>query len=216
MLNYTFRDEALLTQALTHRSLGNSNNERLEFLGDAILGFVIAEALFKKFPDAKEGDLTRLRAYLVKGERLAEIATGMQLQDALILGPGELKSGGWRRKSVLANTLEALLGAIFLDSDFDSCRQAILELYQSYLEKIEIADVKKDAKTRLQEYLQSRQLNTPAYTVIKQSGTPHSPKFEVMCRIDELDEEITAEGTSKRRAEQAAAEKALEKLLSSQ
>ena len=158
MLNYTFRDEALLTQALTHRSLGNSNNERLEFLGDAILGFVIAEALFKKFPDAKEGDLTRLRAYLVKGERLAEIATGMQLQDALILGPGELKSGGWRRKSVLANTLEALLGAIFLDSDFDSCRQAILELYQSYLEKIEIADVKKDAKTRLQEYLQSRQL----------------------------------------------------------
>lgn len=209
MFNYEFNDDELLKQALTHRSLGNNNNERLEYLGDAILGFVIADALFRKFPDASEGELTRLRAYLVKGERLAEIANQHKLQDAINLGPGELKSGGWRRKSVLANSLEAILGAIFLDSDFASCQHVVLELYKPYLDSINISDIKKDAKTRLQEHLQSRQLNTPVYKIINQTGSPHAPHFQVSCQVDSLDDEILAEGKSRRKAEQAAAEKAL-------
>lgn len=209
MFNYDFNDNNLLQQALTHRSLGNNNNERLEFLGDAVLGSVVAAALFRKFPEANEGDLTRLRAHLVKGERLAEIANQHGLQDMINLGPGELKSGGWRRQSVLANTLEAILGAIFLDSDFESCQRVILHLYQPYLETINIDDIQKDAKTRLQEYLQSRQLNTPVYKLISQTGSPHNPHFKVSCHVENLDQEIIAEGKSKRKAEQAAAEKAL-------
>ncbi len=209
MFNYDFNDNNLLQQALTHRSLGNNNNERLEFLGDAVLGSVIAAALFRKFPDANEGDLTRLRAYLVKGERLAEIAGQHGLQDMINLGPGELKSGGWRRKSVLANTLEAILGAIFLDSDFESCQRVILHLYHPYLETINIDDIQKDAKTRLQEYLQSRQLNTPVYKLVSQTGSPHNPHFKVSCHIENLGHEVIAEGKSKRKAEQAAAEQAL-------
>lgn len=209
MFNYEFNNDDLLTQALTHRSLGNNNNERLEYLGDAILGFVIADALFRKFPDASEGDLTRLRAHLVKGERLAEIASEHKLQDKINLGPGELKSGGWRRKSVLANSFEAILGAIFLDSDFNSCQRVILHLYQPYLDTIHTSDIKKDAKTRLQEHLQSRQKNTPAYKIISQTGSPHDPHFKVSCQIEGLAEEILAEGKSRRKAEQAAAEIAL-------
>lgn len=212
MFSYDFIDEQLLQQALTHRSLGNNNNERLEFLGDAILGFVIAEALFQKFPGANEGDLTRLRAYLVKGERLAEIANQHGLQDKINLGPGELKSGGWRRKSVLANTFEAILGAVFLDSNFVSCQRVILDLYQPYLENIKIDDIQKDAKTRLQEFLQSRQLSTPEYKLISQTGSPHNPHFTVCCVIEHLELEVIAEGNSKRKAEQAAAEKALQQI----
>ena len=213
MFNYEFNDDELLKQALTHRSLGNHNNERLEYLGDAILGFIIADALYRRFPDASEGELTRLRAHLVKGERLAEIANNHNLQDAINLGPGELKSGGWRRKSVLANSLEAIIGAIFLDSDFVSCQRVVLELYQPYLESIDISDIKKDAKTRLQEHLQSRQLNTPIYTIINQTGSPHNPHFQVSCQVESLDQEILAEGKSRRKAEQIAAEKALLILL---
>ncbi len=199
----------MFEQALTHRSLGNKNNERLEYLGDSILGFVIAEYLYHRFPDSSEGLLTRLRASLVKGEKLAEIAREIQLSDKLKLGTGELKSGGWRRDSILADTLEALIGAVYLDSDFESCRTFIFELYQSHLERIDLSEIKKDAKTELQEYLQSRKQETPSYEVIKESGSSHQPEFTVSCKVDLLDEDIVAKGTSKRKAEQAAAKKAI-------
>ena len=201
-----------MQQALTHRSLGNNNNERLEFLGDAILGFVIAEALYQQYPEASEGQLTRLRAHLVKGERLAEIARTIELQENLKLGQGELKSGGWRRDSVLANTLEAIIGAIYLDSDFIACRTFIISLYQAYLAELNLNDIKKDPKTELQEYLQAHKQQKPVYKVINESGSPHKPTFKVTCMVDALDMEIVAEGTSKRKAEQQAARQALEKL----
>ena len=194
--------------------MGSCNNERLEYLGDAVLGFVIAEALYKKFPDADEGQLTRLRSQLVKGERLAEISNELELQSKLNVGPGELKSGGWRRQSVLANTLEAIIGAIYIDSNFLSCKTIILELYKPYLDKIDLSDIKKDAKTELQEYLQSRHINVPDYSVVKESGSSHSPVFQVECKVDTLDKAVFAEGSSKRKAEQAAAKKVLEILLS--
>jgi ribonuclease III len=199
----------LLEQALTHRSLGNNNNERLEYLGDAILGFVIADIIYRKFSDASEGELTRLRSSLVKGEKLAEIGRDIQLSNELKLGPGELKSGGWRRDSILANTIEALIGAVYLDSGIESCRNFILGLYQSHLENIDPTDIKKDAKSQLQEYLQSRKQDVPSYEVIEESGTSHHPEFTVSCKVDLLDELIIAKGTSKRRAEQSAAEKAM-------
>jgi ribonuclease III len=199
----------LLEQALTHRSFGNNNNERLEYLGDAILGFVIADIIYRKFPDAAEGELTRLRASLVKGEKLAEIGRELQLSNRLKLGTGELKSGGWRRDSILANTIEALIGAVYLDSDIETCRVFIHNLYQSHLENIDPADLKKDAKSHLQEYLQSRKSNVPTYEVLEESGTSHQPEFTVSCEVEFLDETIIAKGTSKRKAEQAAAEKAI-------
>jgi ribonuclease III len=198
-----------LTLALTHRSLGNNNNERLEYLGDAILGFVIAEYIFEQFPESNEGDLTRLRASLVKGDKLAEIAKEIQLSEKLKLGTGELKSGGWRRNSILANTVEALIGAVYLDSDIESCRQFILSLYQNHLDNIDPSDIKKDAKTRLQEYLQSHKQAVPTYEVINESGTSHQPEFTVSCEVNLIEEPIIAKGTSKRKAEQAAAKKAI-------
>jgi len=197
----------LLEQALTHRSIGNNNNERLEYLGDAILGFVIADIIYQKFPEASEGELTRVRASLVKGEKLAEISREIQLASEIKLGTGELKSGGWRRDSILANTLEALIGAIYLDSNIESCRSVILNLYQSHLENIDPADIKKDAKSQLQEYLQSRKQNVPDYEVIDEFGSSHQPEFTVSCKIDLFDDVVIAKGTSKRKAEQAAAEK---------
>ncbi len=197
----------MLERALTHRSIGNNNNERLEYLGDAILGFVIADIIYKKFPKASEGELTRLRASLVKGEKLAEIGRDIQLANEIKLGTGELKSGGWRRDSILANTLEALIGAVYLDSDIESCRNVILNLYQSHLENIDPADIKKDAKSRLQEYLQSRKHNIPDYEIIDEHGSSHQPEFTVSCKIDLFDEAVIAKGKSKRRAEQAVAEK---------
>jgi ribonuclease III len=204
----------LLEQALTHRSIGNNNNERLEYLGDAILGFVIADIIYQKFPKASEGELTRLRASLVKGEKLAEISRDIQLANEIKLGTGELKSGGWRRDSILANTLEALIGAVYLDSDIDSCRRVILKLYQSHLKDIDPADIKKDAKSQLQEYLQSRKQNVPDYEIIDEHGSSHQPEFTVSCKIDLLDEAIIAKGASKRKAEQAAAEKIIAMLES--
>ncbi len=198
-----------MEQALTHRSLGNNNNERLEYLGDAILGFVIADIIYCKFSDASEGELTRLRASLVKGEKLAEIGRDIQLSNELKLGLGELKSGGWRRDSILANTVEALIGAVYLDSGIESCRNFILGLYQSHLENIDPTDIKKDAKSQLQEYLQSRKQDVPVYEVVEESGTSHHPEFTVSCKVDLLDELVIAKGTSKRKAEQSAAEKAM-------
>ena len=204
-----------MEQALTHRSLGNSNNERLEYLGDSILGLVITEYIYHQFPTANEGDLTRLRASLVKGEKLAEIAKETSLSDKIKLGTGELKSGGWRRDSILANTVEAIIGAVYLDSNFETCRDFILELYKSHLNNIHPDDIKKDAKTLLQEYLQSIKQDVPEYKTVKETGSSHQPEFTVSCKLNMIDEPILATGSSKRKAEQAAAEKAMQQLKSS-
>ncbi len=185
-------------------------------MGDAILGFIITDALYQKFPTASEGELTRLRASLVKGEKLAVIGREIQLQNEIKLGAGELKSGGWRRDSILANTLEALIGAIYLDSNIESCRKFILNLYKSHLDKIDTADIKKDAKTQLQEHLQSRNENVPVYEVISEVGSSHEPEFTVSCKVDSIEEVILAKGKSKRKAEQAVAKKVITMLLSNE
>ena len=199
----------MLEQALTHRSIGNNNNERLEYLGDAILGFVITDIIYQQFPTASEGELTRLRATLVKGEKLAEISREIQLSNQIKLGTGELKSGGWRRDSILANTLEALIGAVYLDSGIERCREFILNLYKTHLDNVNPADIKKDAKTQLQEYLQSRTQSVPEYKVISETGSSHEPEFTVSCKIDLFDEAVIATGKSKRKAEQAVAKQVI-------
>ncbi len=199
----------MLEQALTHRSIGNNNNERLEYLGDAILGFVITDIIYQQFPTASEGELTRLRASLVKGEKLAEISREIQLSNQIKLGTGELKSGGWRRDSILANTLEALIGAVYLDSGIERCREFILNLYKTHLDNVNPADIKKDAKTQLQEYLQSRTQSVPEYKVISETGSSHEPEFTVSCKIDLFDEAVIATGKSKRKAEQAVAKQVI-------
>jgi ribonuclease-3 len=158
--------------------------------------------------------LTRLRASLVKGEKLAEIGREMQLSNEIKLGTGELKSGGWRRDSILANTVEALIGAVFLDSDIETCRGFILDLYKTHLDNIDPANIKKDAKTQLQEYLQSRKQNVPEYTIISEVGSSHEPEFTVSCKIDSFDEAVIAKGKSKRKAEQAVAKKVIAMLAS--
>lgn len=208
--NYSFQDSSLLDTALTHRSAGSNNNERLEFLGDAILGFVIAEALFERFPDAEEGTLTRLRASLVKRETLAGIARELDLGSYLKLGSGERKTGGWRRDSILSNTLEAVIGAIYLDSELNSCRSFILSLFEERLKSIKPGMVGKDPKTTLQEFLQERHLSLPAYRVIEEEGEPHQRLFIVHCDVECLDEPVVGQGRSKRNAEQAAARNALD------
>ncbi len=209
---YTFKNGALLETALTHRSAEGSNNERLEYLGDAILNFVIAEALYQALPRAPEGVLTRLRASLVKRETLADIGRELELGHVIRLGGGEKKSGGWRRDSILANTVEALLGAIYLDSDLPVCRAAILRVFSSRLASLPDQDQAKDPKTTLQEFLQARHLPLPAYRVIEEAGEAHERLFRVECLVADLDTPVIAEGRSKRNAEQAAASMALERL----
>ena len=204
-LIYDFKDSALLTRALTHRSFGAPHNERLEFLGDALLGLVIAEVLYIRFPSADEGQLTRARATLVNRDSLAEIAAEKSLGTHLRLGEGELKSGGWRRTSILANTLEALVGAIYLDGGFDACRDAILQWFASRLAVIDPTATAKDSKTRLQEYLQGRQLSLPIYRTAEVSGPPHAQEFAVECVVDGVTTPICAMGRSRRDAEQEAA-----------
>ncbi|WP_417224994.1 ribonuclease III [Amphritea sp.] len=211
-LGYQFKDESMIELALTHRSHGKRNNERLEFLGDSILNFVIAEALYRRFPEAKEGQLSRLRAQLVKGETLAELAREMKLGDYLRLGSGELKSGGYRRDSILADAVEAIIGAIYLDSDMDSCRPYILGWYQSRLEQTSLLDTQKDSKTRLQEFLQSRRAPLPDYELLSVSGEAHQQTFEIRCAVALLDQPTDGKGSSRRQAEQNAAKKALDKL----
>lgn len=216
-LNYQFRNVQLLQTALTHRSAGNPNNERLEFLGDALLGMVIAEALFHQFPKGSEGALTRLRASLVKRDTLAEIAQ-QQLklsdtqQDYLRLGSGEQKSGGWRRASILADAVEAIIGAVYLDSDMETCRQMVLGLFEARLKSLSLNSVNKDPKTRLQELLQAKQQPLPAYQVLHTEGESPNQYFTVQCEVSLLAEPVIGAGASRRRAEQAAAELALEKL----
>jgi ribonuclease-3 len=210
---YVFSDTGLLETALTHRSTGRHNNERLEFLGDAILGFVITEALYKIFPGEAEGILTRLRASLVKKETLADLARKLHIGSHVVLGPGERKSGGWRRDSILANTLESLIGAIYLDSGMPECRAFILALYDELLDQLSVADTGKDPKTVLQELLQARKLPLPVYHVVAEQGEAHRKVFTVTCEIAGLAALVTADGLSKRAAEQAAASEAL-KLIS--
>ncbi|MGI5308611.1 ribonuclease III [Rheinheimera sp. WS51] len=209
-LGYQFNDVALLEQALTHRSCKGQHNERLEYLGDAVLSLVIAETLFINFPKAREGDLTRMRAMLVKGVTLAEIAQELQLSEYLRLGPGELKSGGFRRESILADAVEAILGAIFLDSGMEACKERILYWFASRLTEITPGQ-QKDSKTLLQEYLQGLRLALPEYDVIATQGEAHKQTFTVRCTIAGMPP-FTASGSSRRKAEQDAANMALEKI----
>lgn len=211
-LGYVFRNKGLLTTALSHRSLGNDNNERLEYLGDALLGFIIAETLYQRYPQASEGDLTRLRATLVKGDTLARIARSLHLGDFVILGGGELKSGGWSRNSILANTLEAIIGAIYLDAGFTICRDNVLSLFADVIHAATPETLEKDPKTRLQEYLQSRQQQLPEYNVIRERGEAHARIFTIACVISDLNIAVQAEGRNKRSAEQSAAQLALAQL----
>lgn len=208
-LQVTFTDITLLQQALTHRSAASRNNERLEYLGDAILSFVIAEALFNRFPQVKEGKLSRLRASLVKGVTLAEIGRELRLGEVLILGPGELKSGGYRRESILADTVEAIFGALYQDSGLKAVKALILRLYEDRLSSIDVNEVVKDAKTRLQELLQSRKQPLPLYSVKEVKRADNEPLFEASCQVAILKKLIVAQGSSHRKAETIAAERAL-------
>lgn len=211
-LSYRFREPTLLQEALTHRSKGSANNERLEFLGDAILGFVIAETLYRRLPHATEGELSRYRASLVKMETLAELAREFSLGDHLHLGPGELKSGGFRRESILADAMEAIIGAIFLDSDVVTARDFVLRIFERRLAELPAPKTLKDPKTQLQEYLQARRLPLPEYEVVATEGSDHDQSFEVRCTVSMLAAPVTGRGTSRRKAEQGAAQKALEQL----
>ncbi len=211
-LGYTFKDENLLIQALTHRSAKGENNERLEFLGDSILGYIIARELFEKFPKASEGELTRMRSTLVRGVTLADIGRDFELGDCLILGPGELKSGGHRRESILEDAIEAIIGAVFLDSDMTQCRELVLRWFATRLDSTNPGVSQKDPKTRLQEYLQGRRLDLPNYEVIKTTGQSHNQEFTISCTAQGIKEAVIAKGTSRRKAEQAAAQKVLELL----
>jgi len=214
-LDYRFTDQQLLEEALTHRSRGANNYERLEFLGDSVLNLVVSSRLFELKPDASEGDLSRMRARLVRGESLADIASGLGLGKQLNLGEGEMKSGGFRRASILADAFEALLGAIFLDSDYASCRSVILDLFDPLIEKLPGIEELKDAKTRLQEWLQGRGRPLPEYTLLREEGADHVKKFHVQCTIADDGSAVEASGSSRRRAEQAAAAKVLKLLQAS-
>ena len=207
-----FSDESLLDLALTHRSAGGRNNERLEFLGDALINACVAEALYRRHGDLEEGDLSRLRANLVNQEALAEVARELDLGSHLTLGPGELKSGGFRRASILADALEALVGAVFLDAGFAAARDVVLKLLESRLASPPSTDSLKDAKTRLQEALQARDLPLPVYAVESVRGEPHRQTFHVSCTIGVLDICTQGEAASRRAAEQEAAGQALERI----
>ena len=211
-LNYAFQNPAYLKQALTHCSFCAENYERFEFLGDSILSFVIANELFHLFPAQSEGHLSRLRSFLVKGDMLAEIAKELSLGDFLYLGQGELKSGGFRRSSILADSLEAVFAAIFLDGGFSAASQAILSLYRSRLDDPHLNDCLKDAKTQLQEYLQAEKFALPEYTLIKVEGDEHDQVFHVTCSVDGMKHIAHGKGPSRRKAEQLAAKSLLEQL----
>lgn len=208
-LGYEFRDSSLLTLALTHRSYSGRNNERLEFLGDAVLNFVAGEALYHHFDQAREGQLSRLRARLVKGETLAVLARAMDLGEYLRLGSGELKSGGFRRESILADATEAIIGAIYLDAGMDVARERVLAWLEQEFASLTLVDTNKDAKTRLQEFLQSRGCELPQYEVVDIQGEPHCRTFHVECEVKLLDSKTSGQGGSRRIAEQVAAAAAL-------
>jgi ribonuclease III len=209
-LGHTFKDAALLQQALTHRSHSSLHNERLEFLGDSILNCVVASLLFERYSKIDEGDLSRLRANLVKQQSLYEIAQRLELSQFLRLGEGELKSGGFRRPSILADTLEALFGAIFLDAGFDMARKVIRSLYIPILDTVDPKTLGKDAKTLLQEFLQGKKIALPQYNVVATHGAAHNQEFEIECLVPKLDIQVFGNGGSRRAGEQAAAKLALE------
>ena len=211
-LDYQFVDAGLLELALTHRSSGSPNNERLEFLGDSVVNHVITEQLYRQFPHAREGELSRMRAALVKGETLAEVARELELDDYVLLGPGELKSGARRRDSIMADTFEAVLGAMLLDAGLQPCRERVLQWFQSRLTLASPEYLDKDPKTRLQEYLQQRGKSRPEYSVVQVSGEDHDSRFLVNCMLEDYELSIQGRGTSRRRAEQEAAAVALERL----
>ncbi len=210
--SHRFADPGLLQQALTHRSAGAPHNERFEFLGDSIVNLLVAEVLFQRWPKADEGALTRARAELVREASLATIARTLELGSRLILGPGEMKSGGHRRDSILADALEAVVAAIYLDAGFEACRVVVLPWFEASLAALPVGKPGKDAKTRLQEWLQGRQRALPCYELVSESGDDHEKVFTVSCTI--LDPTLSAqgEGSSRRNAEQAAAAAVLEKL----
>ncbi len=214
-LNYEFSDPALLTAALTHRSAGSRNNERLEFLGDGALNFVIASEIYQLRPDYNEGQLSRLRATLVRGTTLAEIARDIGVGDHLKLGSGELKSGGFKRSSILADSIEALIGAVFIDGGYEAAAELIRHLYRERLANLPPDEPQKDAKSRLQEHLQSRKIPIPDYELSGTRGEAHQREFTVICRVASLSIESSAIGSSRRRAEQAAADRVLEQLIGS-
>ncbi len=211
-IGYKFNDFSMLKQALTHRSALGAHNERLEFLGDSILSFVISTDLYLRFPKVNEGDLSRMRATLVCGKMLAEIGREFELGDSLILGPGELKSGGFRRDSIIADGVESIIGAVFIDSDIDSVNRLVLAWFNSRLTTIEPGIGQKDPKTRLQEHLQSRKQALPVYQVLEIRGEAHNQSFTISCIIDGI-EAVQGQGASRRKAEQIAARKMLVALL---
>jgi len=213
LTGYQFKQTNLLEQALTHRSYSRQlNNERLEFLGDSILNLIISNHIYERFSAADEGDLSRIRASLVKEETLAQVARQIDLGDYIHLGGGELKSGGYRRASILSDALEALIGAIYLDSDYAQTEAAVLHLYREQLQSIDAGANLRDPKTRLQEYLQANKKSLPIYQVDQITGKSHDQVFTVSCKLTDLDMQSNGKGSSRKKAEQQAAQKILDKL----
>lgn len=211
-IGYTFKESSLLERALTHRSLGKENNERSEFLGDAILSYLIADWLFQHMPEASEGELSRVRSYLVCGDALAELAQKISLGDYLNLGPGEMKTGGHKRVSILADAFEAMIAAIYLDSNIDACREAVFSLMESKLDPELLEMHTKDPKSQLQEYLQAKHLPLPEYKIKKIEGQEHAQVFYVKCVVQSLSQTAEGNGSSRRRAEQNAASNLLRQI----
>ncbi|MDG6773186.1 ribonuclease III [Thiomicrorhabdus sp. ZW0627] len=211
-LGYEFNDIQFLQNALTHRSMGAKNNERLEFLGDSLVNFMIADVLFHQFTKLPEGDMSRVRAHLVKGDTLALIGKEYNLSEYLVLGPGELKSGGFRRNSIIADSVEAIIAAVYEDGGLDACRELVNRFYEKRLQELDPKKIGKDPKTRLQEWLQSRQEPLPEYSIISVNGAAHAQDFTVSCYVAKLNTKFEATASSRRKAEQKAAENALEAL----
>lgn len=205
-LGYTFKDEALLSLALSHRSVGKECNERMEFLGDSILGMLIAEEMYHAYPDMKEGEMSRLRSSLVNGESLARLGRSLGLSEYVHLGPGERKSGGKNRDSILADSVEAVIAAIYLDAGLSVVRDCVLRWYRTLFPNFSELEVEKDAKSRLQEWLQARQLPLPVYEVVDITGPSHEQLFTVACYVEGMTQKASAQSTSRRKAEQLAAD----------
>ena len=214
-LQYQFTDEKLFEQAITHRSASSRNNERLEFLGDAVLDFVISEIVFRARPESAEGDLSKLRASLVKDASLAELALELGLGEHLILGSGERKTGGHRRESILADALEAIFGAVYLDAGFDAAKSVIETVYAERLQALPDVRDLRDSKTRLQEWLQARKMALPDYTLVKVTGKDHMRHFEISCSVEGQSTATIGQSTTRRKAEQEAASAMLERITKS-
>ena len=208
-IGYQYNDIQFLQRALTHRSAGSKNNERLEFLGDSLVNYMIADVLYHQFTALPEGDMSRVRAHLVKGDTLAVIGREYNLSDYLVLGPGELKSGGFRRDSIIADAVEAIIASVYEDGGLDSCRALVERFYEKRLQELDPKKVGKDPKTRLQEFLQSRNSGLPQYSIISVNGAAHAQEFTVSCYVEMLNRKFEATASSRRKAEQKAASEAL-------